>query len=203
MSRFANRPLRILDRIYDFLGGMSGLTDFHTDAGIQAVHDVSRQAEIETALGSELGFFINGVTQTHVGAEIERNTFDPYAQADTFNASRDEIGIWIVGAACRVDVGGSFVDAGVSVDLPTVPDAFAADMQVLVALFPDVMPLAIVANQPLCSDNARATIHTHLPFWLPQGSTVNLATESSANCIIRLEVFMWAGAKGARPPGVS
>jgi hypothetical protein len=67
MASFTNNPLRHLDSIYRFVGGMTGLRRFDLEAGITPVHDVSRNAALD-GVGLNAGFWLARAQQVHSGA---------------------------------------------------------------------------------------------------------------------------------------
>ncbi len=211
MSEFTARPLRALDRIYRFVGGMVGPKRFASESEIQPVHDLSREAEIGSGIGGALGFYTRGPTDAHVGTGIIFGSFDPYEMADTHFDQRSRLGVWMMGAWCSTDAMGAvrFVNAGVAVALPEIPGTFGAPFETNLlthAWFDEIMEIPVneghAANQT--EGSSRALQYDGLPLYLPDGTIIHHRTEATTNVVeISIRILFWIGARGARPPGVA
>jgi len=202
-ARFEGRPLRFLDALYRVVGGLTGPKEFAVEAAIQPVHDVSRQAQIASGFSEELGYFVRGVTDVHVGAGAIRQSLDPWDQVDSRNFERATAGVWLISAFGSCSSSANFVTAGLAITYPTIPDAFAAE-QILTHIFPDAL-LAVTSTPVLIGDLARVAEHNPVsPLFIPDGSMLDFLTQAVTGAnTIRLNALLWAGARGALPPGLA
>jgi len=90
VGRFTKNPLGVLDRIYDFVGGLQGEDSVDTVSPIIRVHDVSREAELGTYLGINRGtrsltyaMFSIMDDQVHVGSGAINQTLGVYSNQNT------------------------------------------------------------------------------------------------------------------------
>jgi len=202
-ERFEARPLRYLDALYKMVGGLSGPNTFAVESAIQPVHDVSRIAQIGSGFSDQLGYFVAGVTDVHSGAGAIRASLDPYDQVDARGFPRADSGVWLISAFGTCSSSANFVTAGVAITYPTIPDAFAGQ-QILTHIFPDAL-LAVTTTPVLIGDLARVTEHNPVsPLFIPDGSTLDFLTQAVTGAnTINLHALMWAGARGALPPGLA
>jgi len=205
MSRFLKRPLKVLDFIYDFVGGFAGLGEFADESAIQPVHDVSRESELGAALGgvSRMGYTLVTATDVHVATGFIRTTADPYNAFDNLAIPRNKGSIWVCGAFGTCDDSTDFTSYAVSVTWPTFVGHSAGQEQ-LIAFGNDAIQDVVGAGLFSVGDLARSNIHASpFPLFVPQGGILNFASESdtAGTVTIRYGVVLWAGPSGARPPG--
>ncbi len=108
---FRNAPLRLLDRIYGFVGGLRGVRSVDLSSPIVLVHDVSREAELGTYSGIGIAlpgsaYFAIVHDHVHAGADTVADSSPVYenqSAAAFFLAGfppidPDKETVWIVGA---------------------------------------------------------------------------------------------------------
>jgi len=208
---FTNKPLRALDWIYRFVGGMTGPKTVELSTSLQLVHDVSRLAQIGSGVGSFNGYFMRGGTDAHVAAGAILTSFDPYGLADTLGLERSGVGVWLCDVSAQMnDNVARFNNAAVSFAYPGVNDFFSSTVprQVLLANFEDAA-LEVQVNVPLAgpiaAGNQAPLILARLPMFLPDGGTIHQTTaQTGAGDIdIIVNCLLWMGAKGALPPNAA
>jgi len=205
VSKFSASPLKALDRIYRFVGGLSGLREFELEGPIQPVHDLSRQSELDPQLGVQ-GYFTVGQGQVHAGAGTLNGDYDPYAAGVLPVApglEPAEIGVWVMSALQFTDTAGTFVIGNQTYTFPTVAGAFQGGVEQLLFSFNDEIDIVATGGEMLCGDSARVTNQVPLPFFLPVGGTLTTQSEASAAATIRSIITYWAGPLGTRPPGIA
>lgn len=203
MAKFSASPLKALDRIYRFVGGLRGLSEFELDGPIQPVHDIAREAELDSPIGLQ-GYFSITESQSHAGAGVLNDTYDPYASAPAFpGMEQSQGGIWVMAQHCTVGTGSFFVIANSSYVYPVLAGAFPASTEQLLFSFPDIVDQVTVGLPILCGDLARVTNQVTLPFFLPFGGSISINSEASDVTVIVSTIVFWAGPLGTRPPGTA
>lgn len=203
MARFSASPLKALDRIYRFVGGLVGLKDFELEGGIQPVHDLSRQSEIDSPVGLQ-GFFSILETDIHAGSGTINTTHDPYGLAPTIaGLGPTDLGIWVMSMGVTVSVLSAFTIANASYVFPALLGAFPTDLEQYLFSFPDAIDQVTSGEAPLCGDLARVTNQVPLPYFMPFGGSLNFNTQVSAAATVITNVICWGGPLGTRPPGTA
>lgn len=208
MAEFQRSPLRILDRIYNFVGGNTGTRAFNLEGAIQPVHDLSREAEVGSGYSQALGYFYTGVNEVHAGAATAYQDLDPFEQATFQGRERSETGIWICGAHMTASTAIATVGI-VTVKLPTITGAFSGQIFPLFMFLPNSINTGSGGNVEYQITSAGrisysgAVLQPHtLPLFIPNGTTMEFRTTASAAGTIRLMALCWAGPLGVRPPHV-
>lgn len=201
MGTFTRKPLGILDNIYRFVGGQTGPTSFAEEMAIQPVHDVSREAEIGTAQSAALGFFLEGFTLVHVGTGALFGADDAYARVFR-DLAPEEVDIWIIDALCTTSDQSDFATANAGITYPLLPGTFPAAITKLVRSWSVPQDTIFSGGiNPVQADNHPVM----LPMYVPHGSQIGVRTTSDNAGTMTTQTFflMWAGARGALPPGVA
>lgn len=202
MAQFTAKPLGLLERVYRFVGGQRGLSEFDLSTQIQPVHDVAPSAErlavrerftnaplvalqsteVHGAPGTQYGSLaitpatVGGFTGINV-QELEQN-FDLYVRR------------------CAVDVGATVPNALIqAITFPPAVAGMAAPATVgIYAAFTSYF-VAIGVGLP---DNTTRQIP--LNFRVPWGSTwLTRSTSTVAGTVVQT-VFFELVLKGAAPP---
>lgn len=219
MASFNRSPLRVVDRIYGFIGGLRGLVDFALGSSIQPVHDVSRESELGSGLGSELGYFTTQNRDSHVAAGEIRTTADPWAFAETMDRTeRRELMVWLIYAGFLTDNNlARFFAQSLSIEYPLVVNILGS---------PNIQPQWLISNYKHVTGGSAAPeagvllgaiaendtdtnfpkpIQVPLPFPVPDGSTIRRVSSQTGVGDIRIDSYelWWMGARGARPPGLA
>ena len=86
MAKYSANPLRLLDKLYNFVGGERNRSELDLASPIVRVHDLSREAELGTYVGTEDGlvsqsfpFFTINVDNVHGGADTQIQQLGVYA----------------------------------------------------------------------------------------------------------------------------
>jgi len=86
MTRYRNKPLAVLDRIYNFIGGLRATSDMDLVSPIVRVHDLSREAELGTLeiirrlTSGRSPYFAINISNTHgAGTTTEQTQIGVYA----------------------------------------------------------------------------------------------------------------------------
>jgi len=200
---FSAKPLKVLDKIYRFVGGQLGPTEFSLEAAIQPVHDVSRESEIGSGLGSQLGYMVRGTVDVHSGAGAINTTFDPYEIVDTFSPDRSQYGVWLIDAWCHANGSTNYLVSSVSVLRSPVPNIVPVATHQITHFFPDAITSTVVGVVSI-GDNSRLNQQCQLPLFLADGSVVQQHTQAQIGAITITEMILfWVGAQGAIPPGLA
>jgi len=207
---FTGRVLKKLDSIWRFVGEIQGSTDMALEGEIQVVEDLSRIAELGSGLGGSDGYFTRQDTAAHVGAGAIRDTLDPWEFVDVFEPNRERASVWVIGASATL-TNTNVDEVGMSISIPAVGDGSLAAREIILAYFDGEVPTAITAAGvfPMVNLGAVASgqggggIFTQLPFWVPDGSIFNFMSNASGAGTSVATLFCWAGAAGARPPGLA
>ena len=90
MGHFTKAPLRLLDRLYRFVGGLRGRSEMDLQSPIVRVHDVSREAELGTIVDASDGsisanfpYFTIAHDNIHAGADTQRTVLGVYSNQTT------------------------------------------------------------------------------------------------------------------------
>ena len=90
MGRFTRAPLRLLDRLYRFEGGVQTRSEVDLTSPITRVHDVAREAELGTLVDPSNGeisasypYFTINVDNVHAGADTQRQVIGVYSNQVT------------------------------------------------------------------------------------------------------------------------
>jgi len=205
VAKFVGRPLKVLDLIYDFVGGWGGLGEFAEESAIQPVHDVARQAELGAALGGlgQFGFTMIRASHVHVGAGTIRTTADPYNAFSNLSVPRDQGSIWIMDVFGTSNAAADFKNAGCLVTWPIFSGFSNADVQPL-AFFNTALG-DVLANLLLLGRAEGAHQLSKFPLFVPDDSIISFGSEAdgAGTVTITQTVLTWAGPAGARPPGVA
>lgn len=197
---FVKKVLQVLDNIYEFVGTETALGEFELGGPIQPVHDLSRESELGSGLSGQLGYYMQGSNSAHTAAQTIFTTVDPYDQADAHSIPRQKVGVWMIEAVAFTDLASTIDRIELGMRYEVIPDAFAGT------------PIAIrqwSGNTGVTQSGGRfpavvgAELAFSLPLFVPDGSTIEIATTSLITGELSCFQLYWAGAHGATPPGMS
>jgi len=213
VSSFKNRPLRVLDTIYQFIGGMTGLTRFSLKSGIQPVHDVSRESEL-AGFGNRQGFWLSQGRQAHVAAGSQSDRIVVYNNTALNNNSGwqaplpPDLRIWILGGFGTISgTDANFAEAGISFEWPgqSVGPADTTPAQVEQLVFHSTSltnlgaPSALIPTAGLMDRPFRMDFDTTQALDL-----VFRSRQTGAGAVtVQLSCIMWVGKTGTAPPGMA
>lgn len=201
---FSAQVLKALDNKYRFIGGPAAPRAMDISGAITPVEDLSRASDIGSGVGLALGYGSVGTTDVHAGAGTIFTTHDPYDLVDTFAPVRAPYGVWLTDIMCNTSSSANFVDAGVSLSFPVLDGSFSADDDYLAAFFPDALIITVSSGRAFCGDADGDAIKFKQPVYMPDGTTIRMSTQAvTGAATIRQRCLIWAGAKGALPPGVA
>jgi len=210
MAEFSAKPLRILDSLYRFVGGTRGVSRVDLSSDITLVHDVSKQAE-----GAGLGPFFGRCewsgTALCAGAATDTDAFDlPTEVATIFNIQEDEWDLYTIGISSQIitsDIGDlDTFTFGHGYALGTIGRAvskYGSDKDIYESLVcftgTDYKPFMRADENTSYSS---AYWRPNQPVRVPDKGFIGWRMDSSAalQCAFRWE--LWAGPRGARPPGL-
>jgi hypothetical protein len=198
MSRFLNQPLKVLDRIYNFVGGETQRSSFDIGAQIQPVHDVSRQAE--RGEGRE---YITFTTFAHAGAG---NLWSEGTFRDTLSTlgagDLDESDIWLLWTAASSNTSGALSSAVIGVGFSAAVGRLG-ESNVAVARYDAEGPRLSATNDFLAYAVGEPPGLITLPLKVQPDDVLKMHT--GANAVSNLVCFaaMWVGPRGATPPGMA
>lgn len=210
LIRGAGNRLGLLSRIFELVAGKSVPDNLDVASPIIPVVDVMRAAELASGFGLPIapGYFILGAQHSPGGAATTRTTVDPraviraYAGVPTSDLEWDP---WfLMGTA--YDSASSFTHASIALWLPSFPGnitgsqagfpLFLGDSR---ATFADVPATGDVA---LMVGSAATTFPPRVqPVLIPPTATLSYRSVSAAADSINIFALIWAGPRGARPPG--
>lgn len=211
MTSFTGRVLKRLDSIWRFVGGVQGLSDMNLEGSVQPVTDFSRLAELGSGLGASDGYFMKTMVFGFAGVgTTTRNTTDPWDFVDTFEPQRERASVWVMG--CWASLTNSNVEeVGISVTFPQIGDGSVDERELLLAYFngPVTIPVTLGTTGSamwMRTDTAGQMpggLSARMPLWLPDGAILNFMAKATGAGTVYITVLLWAGASGARAPGVA
>jgi len=202
VAPFTFRPLRTLDALYRFVGGMTGLQDFALESAIQPVHDVSRMAALSGGISPAFGYVAAGGVDVHAGAGSIRTTADPYSIAGDFNVLDEAAAAWLIAVFGTTDSSANHSTASISYSYPVIPNAFGGQ-EVVCGFFPNIVAETVSGNFSI-GDAAKDSQQAPLPLFLPRGGTLNFLSVAQIGAVeTALTAVLWVGAVGTTPPGMA
>jgi len=211
VAPFTKNPLKALDAIYRFVGGMSGLRNFALEAPIQPVYDVGRLAEL-AGYGGRQGYWGMQADQVHVAAGEIVDALDPYSIGADGNRNgwdlilSDDLRVWVLGCfAVRFGgTAGVFEAAAVQVVMPgemVGPTDTGTGVDQPILIWRGDVLNAFVDS---VDDATAPTNKFVLPIMVPPGGAVNLSSQQTGagTISIRVGCLLWVGAQGTTPPGL-
>jgi len=211
VARFTKKPLRILDNLYQFIGGLAGLEEFELSGAIQPVHDVSREAEL-SGFGQRQGYWTMTATQTHAGAGELLDVLNPYAQATDIgngwiNPLPTNWRIWIIDIWAYILSAGvaGFVEAQCDLAYPAGmvgPNDNNAFVQRQLLYHADTASSLTGGTETMVFASGQPSIIAQLPRRIELAQLVTFGSEASAAATIREMALLWVGEVGATPPGL-
>jgi len=212
MTQFLRRPLTLLDRVYNFVGGMKGVGSVDLNSDITLVHDVSREAERD-GYGSFMGrcFWSGQVVSTIAGKKEEIVFRTSFQEALGFTDERYEL--WLIHAqaqcseADRADITSVSLVAGrdtISAPPGTIrnylelgtPQAVATPVGYWTELVLSCEGGGV--NRGGCSTADKWA----LPIRTVAGGFLAWQVECTAANTVSFQTEMWAGRLGTTPPGL-
>ena len=205
MAKFKLNPLKWLDGLYDFVGGMSGLRDFCLEGSVQPVHDVSDMAMYATALGRNMGYWYIWTQQVHSGAGEIADTVNPFAAGsavvNNYPATLDEgYRIWVIDGWGNVTANFNYAQLEVDDDTDMLGPKDATGTQ----------PNRLLRNwdnttQGYLSMAAPSVGSINPPFqpvFLPHGGKLVFRSACTGAGTVNMLALIWVGKVGATPPGM-
>lgn len=226
MSRILNRVLPALGRIYRLEGTRDSPSEFNIEAGVQLVHDASREAERATGVGEEDGFFLAQLEVPAVGISNYYGDLDLYdlLGAGGFGLPNPEAThrIWILNFSAFVDIGDATDVEKWACAVALGPDFRIPSTTAVPAVFhlgggwvQPTLSYPIVKDQatdgwdaaPLLTVDGEGGIQTtRLPLFCPPPAILTAGLKTTAALDAPGMVFSamcWAGIKGTTPPGLA
>jgi len=224
VARFANRPLAVLQNIYDFVGDFLSLSDVAIETPIQWVHDVSRESELGAASenGGLGGFWVATVAQAHValGSIVDGiglyTTPGTTAFQGTYRVENDDW-VWLIsswGVTTDASVFGTAivnVFAGALLPLNGITDGGGGLVpQGRVAAFWDeanALPLMQGATRRVLL-RTDGSSNEHAPILIPRrrattATDLEIASAATDAITVTISCLIWKGKIGTFPPGYS
>lgn len=211
MAQIGNSVLRVLNRLYSFVGGVQGVQNMDLLSPVTVVHDVSREAELGSDLTPFLGFHVLTQQLNHAGADTQRAATDPFTQVATYGAIPDhDISLWLLDCTIYPStnaIGVVYCALFQSLQYPGVGAAGyypskvirVADDQAGVANFAG----GGTAYQGITANTAfHAVDQIRDPILIHPGSRFTTASTSTGAMALIVHWFLWAGRRGTTPPGM-
>jgi len=215
MARFNARPLRVLDAIYNFVGGLGNLSQFGLEGQIQPVHDCSREAELASGLGRFGGFYTIVAKHAHTATGGITTTFNVYNPSGTHTfqngLSADELAnMWVwVGKVWGAMVAGtpsSFDYAWGGVGTPPGMQGLESETGLTTPAMP-LIYLDGITSGGAGENHLTSTVAPEvLPVLVPKGGSLVLMSASNGGVTaitIEMSALVWIGPVGVMPPGHS
>lgn len=206
MGKFLQRSLGVLDRVYDFVGGTRGLSEFELGGSIQPVHDMSREAELGSRGVAQGGYLSLGQTFVHSGVGTLFVATDVYAAFDSIarfsdfrSTAKDQHRLWLLDIFGAVD--GTVANWSFSMSAALLaPD----DRTQFLAQYDSTQAITVTGAAPLAmtsSVNTPLDRRTYPALWQPGTIWQGRSTATDA-VTTRLHTLWWAGPLGTTPPGM-
>jgi len=220
VARFTLAPLRLLDGLYRFVGGLKGESTMDLTSPIVRVHDLSREAELGTYNGKESAaissanpFFTINVDNVHGGAGAVRLRIGVYANQDTGWALATwdppeplRETVWILHVGMNVDTAAMLTDAMVTNEfLPKAGNGGGADPQELVG-FVDTLAATTLTNGwfPCLDSNGNNYLPAPRPVMnkLDTDLPIEFCSVAAAAGVVDLFITCLRLPTGVFPPGL-
>lgn len=210
MGKFNSRALTVLDRVYNFVGGKTLGRDFDTETPIQPVHDVSREAEIGAGLYWNWSWLIAVAGTTRFASTI----YDQFTWYS--NLSDAEVETWIVDVIVNINQNPANFTSGVLAlyypPFGEFPGSQGSNLEPAKMVYRNGTPTVhTITNRAATGVNyfipneLDVTERLELPYLIHRGSglagTFILGGAGGDSCTVN--VVMWTGPRGSRPPGVA
>lgn len=215
MALIKNRPLGVLDRIYNFVGAQTP-TEADVDVPVQFVHDLSREAEIGSAFGRFRGYAVFIATNTHAGAGVIRSAWDPYARIvagsidPNYSPTELDMDVWLLGFQTTVQTPANLTTLSIGWSpLGAIPPSTTD------AVFP--LLYSTEFNRPFSQGNALGDLYLAAqegtdpsanvpgflprPLYMPHGSTFTLRSNAGGATNVQASFLVWVGRVGTAPYG--
>jgi len=203
VAKTRTRALQLLDGIWNFVGGTRGLSEYDLAGAIQPVSDLGRISEIGSGYSRAEGFFSGGALLTAVGAGTQRANFQPQDNIDFHNKLLSGSWMWLLNYSVMTNTAAAHTNSSALMQIIAEAGSFGAQDKLLYGLtgvintsirgaLPD-LPVTFGANG----------WEARFPMYVPRGSTIFFATDFSAAATANHFFLLWAGPRGARPPGVA
>jgi len=207
MPPFQARNLGVLDRVFDFVGGLRGVSEVDFAGAIQPVLDVSRLASLG-ARNLDNGYLILGDTDVHVAIGQIFSSRDVYAvfdsvgQINDFNSTGQRNDrLWYIRSFATNDDFADFADASVAIKF------IDPDRTFMTYRWSGSGPAQEAGGVVPCVENVRIQSNVRGdgdPVFLPVGTLIlgqSLSAVGGTVTVRRHNVF-WAGPQGVTPPGM-
>ena len=208
MPPFRSRSLAVLDRLYDFIGGTRGLSEFDLAGQIQPVHDTSREAELGSRGLTEAGFLMLSQTFAHAAANTIFASTDVYASFDALTAvvDFDSTGskrhrLWLLDVFGTSDTG-LISEVITSARIPVITGAGGTQTQKLARWDRTFLSAESGGPQTLQEGIIPSPVAPRLPTLWATGTIWDTRSVSSGIDAMRISTLWWAGPLGTTPPGM-
>jgi len=198
VGNFLNPVLLALDKIYNFDKGQTAPENFALQPGLQAVHDVSREAEFGSGVGRAQGYMGLLQTITHVAGGTRNDAFDIHqaARAQGYDFQRHVL--WLADVQIIPSTTPGFTSAGIYTSAEQLQGQVSA-RHVKTFVGEDALATNIFALE---------TYRNELPIPLMVESMAGAVimrprTTASAAVVLTMLYICWCGAKGVLAPGVA
>lgn len=220
MSNFDNRPLKVLGRIFRFVGGDAISSRVSLAAGATPVIDVSRQAELGAAgeVGFGGGYWVATTHQVHTGAGFIRDAITVFdggsaTRVNGYEVLPDE---WVFAIAEWGQCTNVTTFTSAAVAIAGVPLQVIRGMHDAGNVSAVPFPLSFwdTANADLLLDTAGRILtrdsgsNVHPPIQIPRPANpanecLQFGSQCSGAATTILCALIWKGKIGTYPPGNS
>jgi hypothetical protein len=210
---FRNKCLEVLDRVYDFVGGLRTVSQADLNLPIQLVHDVSREAELGSPYGRNQGYGSYNWGNNHAGAGTLNSVYEPYvsilnslALDPVYVPPAGDVDLWLIGYGAYITANtlGSLVCNLMFSAFPpetgfvNIPFLWAQDV-VTTTDWPGTGTSLGIAE---LNDGSKNMVRNlRLPMLLPYGCRLGIRSNTTGAANVFLSTVIWIGRKGTTPPG--
>jgi len=216
MTEFNSRPLGVLQRIWNFVGGLgpTGLKGMQLSGDILPVACMSRMAMLGSGQGLNQGYYIMKLTTIHAVADSQTEVLNAYDPVNVFSSfTQMDPGtewLWVMSAWCVANAGSANFTSG---DLAMNAGTGGSPVTLLGAFEP--------AGSGPGTNEARKLIFqstgmTGIGFAIPNPGVLvrptvfpfamgvlNWFTVSAGAGTFTVAVLVWRGPIGTTPPGIA
>ena len=195
-TEFLRRPLGVVDRIFNFVGGLKGPKFYDLSSPVVFTHDLSRESEF-SGLGLMDGFAAVYLTNVHAVGGLLGSSFDPYAVVTFLGGSAETHRAW----AMWSQIGATVASA------PLTLASHFLIYPTVTGIFPTKGPRVMVNEANGIDIHGWQTTKGYprqfQPQLIPPGATWDGFSTTTGAATIEFYCLLWVGARGARPPGIA
>ena len=178
---------------------------------VQPVTDFSRLAELGSGLGASNGYFMQDFVFTFGGVGgTTRNTSNPWEFVDQFEPQRERASVWLLGCWAS-NTNSNIENVGISVTMPAVGDGSVSARELLLAYFKGNVTVPVTgagiipmwARAAVAEGQGNMGLYARMPLDLPDGAILNFMGDAAGSGTVYITAMCWAGAAGARAPGIA